>query len=79
MKHVDVLYLCNGKACQSVNRSCQGDGMCRHTSNPEYAVNGYCARPDLAEDRFDRVVKFGVGGHTFVCYVEVDGHEEGRT
>ena len=38
MKHVDVLYLCDGHACKSEHRSCVTDGMCRHTAKPDF----YC-------------------------------------
>lgn len=76
MKHVDVLYLCDGHACKSEHRSCVTDGMCRHTAKPEHAINGYCERPDLAFDRFDEVQKFGFGNgrDTFVVYVERDDY-----
>ena len=74
MKHVDVLYLCDGQACARINRSCMTDGMCRHTSKPEHAVNGYCERPDLAFDRFDEVSKFGIGGINLVLYIERDDY-----
>lgn len=72
MKHVDVLYLCDGHACKSEHRSCVTDGMCRHTAKPEHAINGYCERPDLAFDRFDEITKIGFGGkgETFVLYLE---------
>ena len=83
MKHVGVLYLCDGHACKSEHRSCVTDGMCRHTSNPEYAVNGYCEHPELAFDRFDEIQKFGfvVGRDTFVFYIERDDYvgKEART
>lgn len=76
MKHVDVMYLCDGQACKSEYKSCATDGMCRHTSNPEHSVNGYCERPDLAFDRFDEIQKFGFGNgrDTFVLYVERDDY-----
>ena len=69
LKHVDVLYLCDGQACQSEHRSCVTDGMCKHTAKPEHAVNGYCERPDLAFDRFDEIQKFG-----FVLFIERDDY-----
>ena len=76
MKHVDVLYLCDGHACKSEHRSCVTDGMCRHTAKPEHAINGYCEWPDLVFDRFDEVQKFGFGNgrDTFVVYIERDDH-----
>jgi hypothetical protein len=76
MKHGDVLYLCDGQACQSENRSCVTDGLCKHTAKPGHAVNGFCDRPDLAEDRFECVVKLGgEGGYDFVFYLERDDYE----
>ena len=70
---MDVLYLCDGRACEGRQYiSCQRDGMCRYTTKPEHAVNGYCERPDLAFDRFDEIQEFGFGGgsNSFVLYKE---------
>ena len=76
MKQVDVLYLCDYAACRSKYRSCMTDGLCRHTSDPKHAVNGFCDRPDLAFDRFDEIQKFGFGNgrDTFVLYIERDDY-----
>ena len=74
MKHVDVLYLCDYHACRSAYRSCMTDGLCRRTTKPEHAINGYCERPDLAFDRFDEVSSVGVGGPEFLLYVERDDY-----
>jgi hypothetical protein len=79
MKNMDVLYLCDHHACQSKKyKSCEIDGMCRHTMKPEHAVNGYCARPDLEFDRFDEVSRFDSGGQTYVYYVERDDYVSGE-
>ena len=79
MKTVDVLYLCDGHACEGKPYiSCKEDGMCRLTVNPEHAVNGYCERPDLAFDRFDEISKFGLGGNTYVLYIERDDYVGGE-
>ena len=75
MKHVDVLYLCDGRACEGRQYiSCQRDGMCRYTTKPEHAVNGYCERPDLEFDRFDEVSRFGFEGIDAVLYKERDDY-----
>lgn len=74
MKHIDVLYLCDHNACRSQNRSCLTDGLCRHTSNPDHAVNGYCEHPNLEPDRFDEVSRFSVCGSTCVLYIEKDDY-----
>lgn len=51
-----VLYICDGrKACAS-SVSCvysrSGDGQCRHTKDPEYALNGTCSDPENYPERF---------------------------
>ena len=62
-----IAYICDGKdhCCQEPGcfmweeYAADTDMICRHTINPEHAVNGVCEDPENHPERF-------------VCYV--DGH-----
>lgn len=50
-----VAYLCDGHGCKKERPSCtipEFAGMCRHTTDPEHAVNGACEDPKGEPERF---------------------------
>ena len=53
-----VAYLCDGNGCKSAWPSCKNPefaGMCRHTTDPEHAVNGPCEHPEEHPERFEEL------------------------
>lgn len=50
-----VAYLCDGHGCKSKFPSCrfpETGRLCRHTTDPEHAVNGACEDPKGEPERF---------------------------
>ena len=51
-----VAYLCDGMGCKSEHKSCRGfpakSEYCRHTTDPDHAVNGPCEHPEEHPERF---------------------------
>ena len=77
LKSKDVVYLCDKQACMRVNRSCMTDALCKYTTNPEHAVNGYCEHPEREPDRFDEVTIYD-GDNSIICYQEREDFDKGR-
>jgi hypothetical protein len=63
-----VLYLCDGQGCKT-RWGCRF-GECRHTTNPEHAVNGKCEAPWLEPERFNCVDVRSAGRPAERFYVE---------
>lgn len=55
-----VLYLCDCRLPCAMNVGCHQSGtavgVCRHTTQPEHALNGACADPQNHPERFEPVI-----------------------
>ena len=55
-----VAYLCDGQGCKSEHKSCvfwpeDSSCRCRHTTDPDHAVNGPCEHPEQHPERFEEL------------------------